>query len=60
MNVFKTEEFNQEWTTDEMREEFKVIGFGFGYVAVQRKSDGQKGSLDFSGTPRKYFGFVKS
>ena len=49
-----------EWTTDELQEDFTVIGFGYGYCAVQRKSDGQKGSLDFGGSPRKYFGFVPS
>ena len=50
----------KEWTTEEMQNEFKVIGFGFGYCAVQRKSDGQKGSLDFSGSPRKYYDFVEA
>lgn len=49
-----------EWTTDEMTKEFDVIGFGYGYCAVKRKSDGQKGSLDFSGSPRKYNKFVKA
>ena len=49
-----------EWTTDELQEEFKVIGFGYGYCAVERKSDGQKGSLDFGGRPRIYSKFVKS
>jgi len=49
-----------EWSTDELTEDFKVIGFGHGYCAVERKSDGQKGSFDFGGRPRKYFNFVKS
>jgi hypothetical protein len=44
-------------TTDEMREQFEVIGFGFGYCVVRRKSDGQKGSLDFTHMPRFYFDF---
>lgn len=47
-----------EWSTEELTEDFKVLGFSQGYCAVERKSDGQKGSLDFSGTPRKYHDFV--
>lgn len=49
-----------EFTTDELQEQFKVIGFGHGYVAVERKSDGQKGSFDFGGRPRKYFDYKKA
>jgi len=48
-----------QWTTDELTEVFKVIGFGHGYVAVERKADGVKGSLDFEGRPRVYHSFVK-
>ena len=48
-----------EWTTEEMQKEFDVIGFGYGYCAVKRKSDGQRGSLDFGGMPRKYFKFIE-
>ena len=49
----------KKWTTDAMQQEFDVIGFGYGYVAVERKSDGVKGSLDFDHTPRVYFNFVE-
>lgn len=49
----------QTWSTLELQQDFKVIGFAFGYVAVERKSDGQRGSLNFSGSPRKYFDFVE-
>tara|TARA_R110000772_G_scaffold6250_11_gene21961 strand:- start:122 stop:295 length:174 start_codon:yes stop_codon:yes gene_type:complete len=49
-----------EWTTDELQEDFKVIGFGYGYCAVERKADGQKGSFDFGGSPRKYFNFKEA
>ena len=48
------------WTTDELQREFTVIGFGFGYCAVERKSDGVKGSLDFGGSPRVYHSFHAS
>jgi hypothetical protein len=54
-NIMKT-----EWTTDELQEDFKVLGFSHGYCAVQRKSDGVKGSLDFDGRPRVYFNFKKA
>ena len=46
-----------EWTTSELTEYFKVIGFSFGYCAVERKCDGQKGSLNFGGRPRIYYDF---
>ena len=36
-----------EYTTDELQFYFKVIGFGFGYCAVQCKTTGEKGSFDF-------------
>ena len=48
-----------KWNTTELQEEFKVLGFGYGYVAVQRISDGLKGSMDFSDNPRLYYGFVE-
>ena len=51
-------EVKTEWTTEEMEQDFEVIGFSHGYCAVKRKSDGVKGSLDFGGRPRKYFNFV--
>jgi hypothetical protein len=35
------------WTKDEMLAEFDVIGFAFGLCAVKRKSDGQRGTLEF-------------
>jgi len=49
-----------EWTTEELTKDFTVLGFGYGYCAVQRKSDNQKGSLDFGGRPRIYHSFIKS
>ena len=47
----------QVWDTDQLREEFDVIGFGAPLVVVRRKIDGQKGSLLFQASPRLYFGF---
>lgn len=46
------------WTTDELREEFEVVGFMAPIVVVWRRSDGQKGSLEFQHSPRFFFGFV--
>lgn len=46
------------WNTDELRRDFAVIGFMAPYVVVRRKSDGQKGSLEFQANPRLYFNFT--
>lgn len=48
-------EYGQVWTTDELRRDFEVIGFSAPLVVVRRKSDGQKGSLEFQHNPRLYF-----
>jgi hypothetical protein len=45
------------WDTDQLREEFEVIGFLAPLVVARRKSDGVKGSLMFQHHPRFYFGF---
>jgi hypothetical protein len=43
------------WTTQELSEEFEVIGFSAPLVVVRRKIDGVKGSLEFQHNPRFYF-----
>ena len=48
-------EHGQVWDTDELRRDFEVIGFAAPLVVVRRKSDGQKGSLEFQHNPRFYF-----
>jgi hypothetical protein len=48
----------ETWTTDEVREQFEVLGFMAPFVAVIRRSDGVKGSLEFKHSPRVYFNFV--
>jgi hypothetical protein len=50
-------EHGQVWDTQQLGEDFDVIGFAAPLVAVRRKSDGQKGSLLFQGSPRFYFAF---
>ncbi len=47
----------QVWDTDQLQEDFEVIGFMAPMIVVRRKIDGVKGSLMFQGSPRFYFGF---
>ena len=47
----------QVWNTNEVTQDFNVIGFMAPYVAVIRKSDKKKGSLEFSHQPRFFFNF---
>ena len=49
--------YGQVWDTAQMTEEFDVTGFGAPMVVVTRKSDKQKGSLEFQNFPRFYFSF---
>ncbi len=44
-----------EWNTEELQQDFRVIGFAAPFVVVIRKSDGKKGTLEFTHSPRKYF-----
>jgi len=48
-----------EWDTDALRRDFEVLGFAAPFVVVRRKSDGAKGSLEFTHSPRIYFNFVE-
>lgn len=50
-------QYGQVWNTDQMRQDFEVIGFGAPFVVVKRKADGKKGSLEFTHMPRFYFSF---
>lgn len=50
-------QYGQVWDTTELQEAFVVMGFMAPLVAVQRKSDGAKGSLEFQHSPRFYFDF---
>jgi hypothetical protein len=47
----------QIWDTDQLREDFEVIGFAAPLIAVRRRSDGVMGSLFFQHDPRFYFAF---
>jgi hypothetical protein len=50
--------YGQVWSTQELQEDFDVLGFAAPLVIVRRKSDGIKGSLLFQHSPRYYFGFA--
>lgn len=45
------------WTTEELTEDFTVLGFAAPFVVVRRKSDMAKGSLLFTHRPRYYWGW---
>lgn len=42
------------WNTQELQEDFEVIGFLAPFVVVKRKSDGVRGTLMFTHSPRLY------
>lgn len=48
----------ETWTTEELQRDFTVEGFAAPFVVVRRKSDGVRGSLEFSHSPRLYWGFT--
>jgi hypothetical protein len=48
---------DRKWTTEQLRDEFEVLGFMAPFVTVRRKSDGALGSLEFTHSPRAYFGW---
>ena len=50
-------EHGQVWDTEQLRQDFEVIGFLAPLVVVRRKADGVKGSLEFQHVPRLYFNF---
>ncbi len=47
----------QVWDTQQLSDDFEVLGFMAPLVVVRRRSDGVKGSLMFQHSPRFYFGF---
>ena len=50
-------EYGQVWDTKQMCEDFEAQGFGAPYIAVIRKVDRVKGSLEFQHNPRFYYNF---
>jgi hypothetical protein len=45
----------EKLTTEELTRDYYVLGFQAPFVVVRRKSDGQKGSFEFTHMPRFYF-----
>jgi hypothetical protein len=43
------------WDTEALREAFEVLAFMAPFVVVRRRSDGVKGTLEFTHSPRVYF-----
>jgi len=54
------QKYGQVWNTDELSQDFEVLGFGAPFVVVKRRSDGKKGSLEFAHSPRHYFNFKEA
>jgi hypothetical protein len=50
-------EHGQVWDTQELGQDFEVLGFAAPLVVVRRRSDGVRGSLCFQHSPRFYFAF---
>ena len=49
--------YGQVWDTQQLTEDFELIGFMAPLVVVRRKVDGVKGSLEFQHVDRLYFNF---
>ncbi len=47
----------QRWDKEELQRDFEVVGFQAPFVVVLRRSDGVRGSLEFTHNPRVYFGW---
>ncbi len=45
------------WDTAALQRDFEIEGFAAPFVVVRRRSDGQRGTLEFTHSPRVYFGF---
>ena len=47
----------QVWDTEQLKDDFQVLGFAAPFVIVRRRSDGVRGSLMFQNDPRFYHSF---
>ncbi len=50
--------YGEVFDTRQLASAFIVLGFAAPFIAVKRKSDGLRGSLEFQAAPRYYFNFV--
>lgn len=49
------EKYGEVMTTSEMQERYSVEGFLAPFIVCRRKTDGKRGTLMFSHSPRYYF-----
>ena len=52
--------YKEVLTTAEATDKYSFIGFMAPFVEVKRKSDGARGTLEFTHMPRFYFNFVEA
>lgn len=45
------------WDTQQLQEQFEVLGFAAPFCVVRRKSDMKQGAVMFQHAPRLYFDF---
>lgn len=50
--------YGKVWDSQGLRNDYEVLGFMAPLVVVRRRSDGQKGSLEFTHIPRAYFNWM--
>jgi hypothetical protein len=50
-------DYGKVWDTNQLQEDFNVLGFMAPFVIVERKSEKLKGTLLFQHSPRFYFTF---
>jgi len=48
------------WDTEALQRDFTVEGFAAPFVVVRRKSDGARGTLEFTHRPRVYFNWSEA
>ena len=51
---------SEHWSTEELKRDFEVLGFAAPFALVRRRSDGARGSLEFTHSPRVYFGWKET
>jgi hypothetical protein len=53
------EKYGKVWNTQELQQDFTVLGFMAPFVVVTNKATGEKGSLQFNHMPRYYYNYRK-
>ncbi len=50
-----SDQTDQTWDTEQLQQDFEVLGFQAPFVVVRRRTDGVRGSLQFDHAPRVYY-----